>query len=265
MGSGDLLIGEPTQHPDFSFSECHDHFHYDGYASYEIRDASGAAVLTARKQAYCLLDTERIDDDSSVAAQRRYSCSFQGIQRGWADIYGSRLPCQFLDVTDLAPGAYTLRVELNQERKLEELDYSDNAIEIAIDLEDESLGRATESCPADLDPRVLGTVNRECGWKPAGVFDCTPGEQLRVGCNDGCGPASLGSCEGDMMLRVCDPARPDGNCSHPGSLARDNDACGNGCPLVQNVACPASGQIEVLAAALDPAEPVACDVATIAQ
>ncbi|MCA9697946.1 MAG: hypothetical protein KC431_10515, partial [Myxococcales bacterium] len=42
-----------------------------------------------------------------------YTCYNQGLSLGWSDTYGAALDCQWIDVTDVAPGDYTLRMEVN--------------------------------------------------------------------------------------------------------------------------------------------------------
>lgn len=261
VGTGDITLGQPSaQNPAFQFSQCHEHFHFVGYADYELLDGGGASVAVGRKQAFCLVDTRRFVDEPGVADRARYTCLFQGIQRGWSDVYGSRLPCQFLDITDVTPGQYTLRVEINRDQALEELDYTNNILELPIDLTDPDLAGPTEACEAGLDARATGTVNRECGWQSAGTFSCTPGGTFNVGCNDSCGNFSLGSCTGDPMMRVCDASQPDGNCSHPSALTFDDDSCQNDCPLETDVPCPDSGMVEVFVAPKVPGDPVDCSV-----
>jgi hypothetical protein len=110
-GSRDLTMGVPSNHPDlFHFSECHNHYHFDGYANYELVDDSGAAVALGHKQAFCLIDL----NNWSGWSNWNYDCGNQGISVGMGDVYSSYLDCQFIDITDVTPGDYTLRVELNQ-------------------------------------------------------------------------------------------------------------------------------------------------------
>lgn len=261
LGTGDVILGQPNpDNPQFSFSQCHQHFHFEGYADYELLDAEGDTVAVGRKQAFCLVDTNRFVDEPGVATDSRYSCLFQGIQRGWSDVYGSQLPCQFLDVTGVAPGAYVLRVEINRDRALGELDYTNNAIELPVDLGDPDLATPTEACDPDLDARAADSLNRECGWQSAMTASCTPGALFRVGCNQSCGDFSLGRCSGDPMLRVCDATRADGNCSHPSAIASGDDACQSSCPLETDIVCPASGQVEILLAPAVPGDPIDCDL-----
>lgn len=265
VGSGDLLLGKPSDdNPIFQYSDCHNHYHFQGYAEYRLVDERGGDVAVGRKQAFCLLDSERwATDDPTVATSPRYRCDYQGIQRGWADSYTSHLPCQFIDVTGLPDGSYSLEVELNAGRTLVELDYDNNQISIPIELDDAALTTPTEPCPADIAPRTSVGTARECGWTAAETFSCTPGQIGRVGCSSSCG---LGSCTGNPMLRVCDADRPDGNCTHPAAVdptefggGESNDFAGP-CPCDLSVTCPASGSIQVFTAPFRDGDPYSCDL-----
>ena len=265
VGSGDLFLGKPSDdNPIFQYSDCHNHYHFQGYAEYRLIDERGGDVAVGRKQAFCLLDSERwATDDPTVSASPRYRCDYQGIQRGWADSYTSHLPCQFIDVTGLPDGAYSLEVELNAGRTLVELDYDNNEISIPIELGDASLTTPTEPCPADIAPRASVGTARECGWTAAETFSCTPGQIGRVGCSSSCG---LGTCTGNPMLRVCDADRADGNCTHPAAVdptefggGESNDFAGP-CPCDLSVTCPPSGSLRVFTAPFRDGEPYTCDL-----
>ena len=262
VGTGDLVIGRPDpDNPQLEFSACHDHYHLQGYASYRLVDEAASEVAVGRKQAFCLLDTRRWDtDDPTVSASARYHCEYQGIQRGWADVYHTRLPCQFIDVTGLPAGAYTLEIELNADRVVEELDHDNNRVSIPIELGSADLAGPTEPCPEDIDQASSAGLHRECGWTLTDTFDCTPGAIVGVGCSSQCG---LGSCTGDTMMRICDAARADGNCSYPAALdpsGSTDDFGGGSCPCDLSVDCPPSGQIAVYTAPRRVGEPFSCDL-----
>jgi len=257
LGDADLQLGSPLDNEDFVYSACHSHYHLLGYARYELVDAFDATVAAGHKQAFCLEDGVPYTDDA--AATRRYSCSFQGIQRGWADVYESRLPCQFVDVTDVAPGAYTLRVTLDADGRLEELDDTNNVMELPVDLASADLTTPTEAC-AVTDPRATSNPTRECGWELDATWTCTPGTHVRVGCAETCD--GLGACTGDPMIRACDHAEPAG-CSNAAQLERfpdQDDACGSPCPRVRDVVCPPGGELDVFVAPEVLGEPFTCTV-----
>lgn len=125
-GTADLVIGRTP--PDgqstdvFKWSECHRHHHFGDYTAYELLNDTGV-VTTGRKQAFCLLDAEQIEPGRT---SRGYNCANQGLSRGWADTYSRYLPCQWIDVTDVPSGTYTLRITVNPVHALEESNYDNN-------------------------------------------------------------------------------------------------------------------------------------------
>lgn len=137
IGSRDLVLGVAANQPDiFHYSECHDHHHFDDFADYELRDAAGV-VASGYKPGFCLLDSYSFAWPSEFPT---YDCANQGISVGFGDIYEDVLPCQWIDVTDVPPGDYTLRAALNQTRAdaalpmLVERDYGNNVVEVAVTL-----------------------------------------------------------------------------------------------------------------------------------
>jgi hypothetical protein len=130
IGTGDLYFGPPESNPLFEYSTCHGHYHFSGYADYELRD-NNSVVVSGHKQAFCLLDTLQI---TPGAPGPYYTCANQGIGAGWADSYPNFLPCQWIDITGLTPGAYTLRIRINPDMAFEETDYSNNQLDIPVNI-----------------------------------------------------------------------------------------------------------------------------------
>ena len=70
--------------------------------------------------------------------ESRYHCMDQGISMGWTDIYEAELDCQWIDITDVEPGDYTLHIEVNYPRAKEgtptlvERDYDNNVLEVGV-------------------------------------------------------------------------------------------------------------------------------------
>jgi len=113
IGTADLVLG-PVPPPGvsagiFVWSPCHMHHHVMGYADYELSDGNGI-VATGHKQGFCIEDDEQILQDGP---SHGFNCNVQGITRGWADSYGKGLPCQWVDITDVVPGTYTLTVTVD--------------------------------------------------------------------------------------------------------------------------------------------------------
>ena len=175
QGGADLFLGAtPADGMDteiYDWSECHGHHHFNTYAEYELLDESGAIAATGHKQAFCLLDFYSWPDPMSSRAAV-YDCGYQGIQRGWQDVYGSHLDCQWVDVTDVAPGDYQLHIALNTSHLLNEEDYGNNEAIVDVTIPPDA---------PDVDPTLACATTgdeglaRDCGWTREGEHTCTPG------------------------------------------------------------------------------------------
>ncbi|UQA63498.1 hypothetical protein E8A73_002150 [Polyangium aurulentum] len=136
QGQATLTVPPPPERPDlFIFSPCHGHYHFSGFASYALLDKEGKEIVTGRKQAYCMEDTQQIAFGPNVGCDKVYSCEDQGIQAGWSDLYGNTLDCQWLDITDVPPGDYSIRVVLNPGRTFEEVSLDNNTATVPVKIE----------------------------------------------------------------------------------------------------------------------------------
>lgn len=122
---GDLIVGRPLAENGFVYDACREHMIVENYATdFELVDAGGAVVASGRKRSFCLADSRRHDE--SVLPFPRYDCDYQGISRGWYDYYSFDLPCQWVDVTDVPGGNYTLFVHSNPTQVFAESNYDNN-------------------------------------------------------------------------------------------------------------------------------------------
>jgi hypothetical protein len=126
LGNADFVLGAPSEgNPPWSLDSCGGGFSLPGFARYQLRDAEGRQVLQGSKSQFCITDAEEWIPDSGANCQT-FSCGRQGIAPGCADNYGIDLPCQWLDITDVAPGDYELQITVNAARSVAELDYANN-------------------------------------------------------------------------------------------------------------------------------------------
>lgn len=152
-GLGALVIGDPDDHPEwFQWGDCHGHWHFREYADYRLWDPAGYAAWKTIRSAYPHLEPGQVLDafpelrDHFRAGHKQGFCvkdmvpppvflgrgpfnsceDMQGISPGWADRYHAGLDGQWVDVTDLEPGAYVLEAEVNPERFFAESSYSNN-------------------------------------------------------------------------------------------------------------------------------------------
>ncbi|MFT3699389.1 MAG: lysyl oxidase family protein [Kofleriaceae bacterium] len=126
-GTADLYLGPtpPAGVSDgiFVWSACHMHHHVMGYADFTLRDMNDQIVISGRKQAFCLEDDIQA---TPGGPSHGYRCNFQGITVGWADVYDRAQACQWIDVTSVTPGTYTLRVEIDPNNEFPDADRSNN-------------------------------------------------------------------------------------------------------------------------------------------
>jgi hypothetical protein len=146
LGTANVHIGDPSDHPDadmdgipddFEYAPCHDHLHFKDFAKYEVSDGLGNVLLGA-KGAFCLIDLYKYDNNAGPSngyGDAPYYCGFQGITMGWGDIYDSGLDCQWIDVTDLDPGNYDLTVHINSEHRIQEAGPEPNTATVQVNIE----------------------------------------------------------------------------------------------------------------------------------
>ena len=116
---------------DWIWHLCHRHYHsMEEFVHYDLFNATtGLKVAEGHKASFCLEDSKCSGGYSS-----RYRCgyNFQGISVGCADVYGSHLDCQWVDMTGNSYGEYILQVHLNPQRLVIESDYSNNIAKCSI-------------------------------------------------------------------------------------------------------------------------------------
>jgi hypothetical protein len=126
-GMGDLNVGGPTDptNPfvmanDFEFSQCHQHYHFSHYGTFNYAGLPGA------KRAFCLEDTNRYHNDETTPLNNVHpTCNLQGISRGWGDEYNWGIPGQWIDVTGYSnKKAQTLSFSANPDQFLCEGSYA---------------------------------------------------------------------------------------------------------------------------------------------
>lgn len=139
LGDEDLELGNPSGSSFFEYSTCpsHQHYHMKEAMLYELvsRDTgvstrTGEMKILGRKQAFCLMDIRRM----LGREPGKYNCGYQGITAGWADVYGSSLDCQWIDITDVPAGNYILRLTVNPMGTLPEPNRTNNAAEVTVSI-----------------------------------------------------------------------------------------------------------------------------------
>lgn len=130
LGARDMVMPPPEDNPFFEYHDCHGHYHFKGFASSRLLDLEGNEVRAGNKVSFCLLDGLRWRGDA--ANRGIYNCDDQGIQAGWADVYDSGLPGQWIEIGDLAPGNYQLELTVNPDGILSETNYDNNTVTVPV-------------------------------------------------------------------------------------------------------------------------------------
>jgi hypothetical protein len=243
-GTADLVLGNPQcpdctsnplavcGNPNFTCSpaEGHNHAHYSNYARYELLDPSSQAVVIGHKQGFCLLDSE--------CANPRYSCDNQGISAGCADVYDSSLGCQYLDITDIPAGDYTLRVTVDPFSRIAELNEGNNVISVPVTIP----GASANAC---TNPQVIPAL----GGVVTGSTSGTGGGSLSGSCgNTGASPEKVfqwtPSVSGTATIQTCGASTNfdtvlymrSGSCQAGSQVACNDDTSGCGSGAASNLA-----------------------------
>uniref|UniRef100_A0A672H7X8 Lysyl oxidase homolog n=1 Tax=Salarias fasciatus TaxID=181472 RepID=A0A672H7X8_SALFA len=129
QGTTDFLPVKPRYQWDWH--SCHQHFHsMDAFSNYDLLDvASGRRVAEGHKASFCLEDT-----GCEAGFRRRYACTAhtQGLSPGCHDVYAANIDCQWIDITDVPPGNYILKVTVNPDFHVLESDFTNNIVRCEI-------------------------------------------------------------------------------------------------------------------------------------
>ncbi|CAI5639528.1 lysyl oxidase-like 5a [Oreochromis aureus] len=123
QGTADFLPVRPRH--EWEWHSCHQHYHsMEAFSNYDLLDVStGQKVAEGHKASFCLEDTS-----CDAGVRRRFACTThtQGLSPGCYDTYHANIDCQWIDITDVPPGNYILKVTVNPSHLVEESDFSNN-------------------------------------------------------------------------------------------------------------------------------------------
>ncbi len=130
----------------YSSAPGHNHWHFQNAARYDLL-LHGHGKRTSAKIGFCMFDTWKTD----VPGSPRYFPTYfkgsgpfswcahghpevtftrEGISPHWGDLYGAQTSWQWVDVSGLRPGTYSLRATVNPAGYLDESDPSNNTVTV---------------------------------------------------------------------------------------------------------------------------------------
>lgn len=80
------------------------------FAHFDVLDISGKRVAEGHKASFCLEDNHCQENVTGKYACANYGD--QGISVGCTDTYLNSIDCQWIDITELNPGFYFLKVSV---------------------------------------------------------------------------------------------------------------------------------------------------------
>ncbi|XP_040349158.1 lysyl oxidase homolog 1 [Herpailurus yagouaroundi] len=125
QGAADFLPHRPRHA--WEWHSCHQHYHsMDEFSHYDLLDAAtGKKVAEGHKASFCLEDST-----CDFGNLKRYACTShtQGLSPGCYDTYNADIDCQWIDITDVQPGNYVLKVHVNPKYIVLESDFTNNVV-----------------------------------------------------------------------------------------------------------------------------------------
>ncbi|XP_062860526.1 lysyl oxidase homolog 1 [Trichomycterus rosablanca] len=125
QGKADFMPNRPRH--TWEWHSCHQHYHsMDEFSHYNLLEVStGNKVAEGHKASFCLEDTM-----CDFGHLKRYACTShtQGLSPGCYDTYNADIDCQWIDITDVKPGNYILKIQVNPKYTVRESDYSNNIV-----------------------------------------------------------------------------------------------------------------------------------------
>jgi hypothetical protein len=120
----------------YETNDDHQHWHFRHAARYSLwNDARTAEVAPASKVGFCLEDGQRIEPIGPTASfytpQANVACEwghttapsvYMGVSAGWRDTYGYQLALQWVDASDVVPGSYWVRDDVDPDGVVTEVD-----------------------------------------------------------------------------------------------------------------------------------------------
>ena len=174
IGDADYYIGKPPATPttpstQWIWDPCHGHWHYKGYAEYLLFDQNSNPIPAGFKAGFCVMDL----NCSIGGGIPKYNCGNQGVTAGCGDIYDRNLKCQWIDVTDVDTGSYTLVARVNWDNSPDKLgriesNLNNNWGQFCLKLSKNSSGRRFAKVLTDCNPyvdclgEVFGSAKRDC-------------------------------------------------------------------------------------------------------
>jgi hypothetical protein len=130
-GGSAAVIPGPDTAPELYHENCDGDLELSDFAVFELLDPTGTTVTVGRKQSFFLVDVNPV---CLGGAPETVYFPDRGVSPGWADVYTADVDCQWLDVTDVPDGRYTLRVTVDTQHLVDQDDVLPDTASVDIEL-----------------------------------------------------------------------------------------------------------------------------------
>ncbi|WP_250008221.1 lysyl oxidase family protein [Actinoplanes sp. M2I2] len=137
---GNQVGSRPAGTMEWDAREGHKHWHFTDFAQYNLLDSTQKLSVRSGKEAFCLANTDAVDftipnakwqpentDLSTSCGANTVIAVREVLDIGNGDTYSQYRPGQSFEITDLPNGTYYIQVLANPEKKLAELDTTNNS------------------------------------------------------------------------------------------------------------------------------------------
>jgi hypothetical protein len=133
----------PTQAQVVWGGDGHEHYHILDVESGELLARNGQSVGVLAKHGFCFFDDEG-PTGKSLPFYTAFGCGWNrtpvftnltfGLSANWADTYPWFYVGQYIDITNVPPGRYTLRISASTSFGFVEADTTNNSVEVSLRL-----------------------------------------------------------------------------------------------------------------------------------
>jgi hypothetical protein len=137
----------------FVFHRNHHHWHFEGFALYEILTVSDGQLAASLKTTVCIRDNVSPEDGAESLAHfgwgdngRCDKNALEGLSVGYGDTYPWNIDGQSIDITELNDGCYIFRSTANPNRSIIESDYGNNSAAVSFRLSGTAISINDPTC-----------------------------------------------------------------------------------------------------------------------
>jgi hypothetical protein len=175
QANGEMLVDQQTRNSDGSWTtdptdyrmyfagDGHNHWHVRDLETYELQNTAATIKRTGEKHGFCFFDNYAFDLTLPGAPQSavypKSGCGkatatavTTGVSIGWGDKYAYKLPDQYIDITNLPSGQYTLTATADAQNGFTERCEGNNTTTTVLQITGQSVsvvtqGTSSARCP----------------------------------------------------------------------------------------------------------------------